>query len=453
MSTVLVVDDEKNYLVVLEDLLEDEGYSVLTASSGAEALELIAQAPVDTVLSDIKMPGISGIELLDRILALDPDLPVILMTAYAEVDQAVEAMKKGALDHIQKPFDNRDVKRAVARGVEKRSLIKNIRLLETELGSLWGNIIGKSKAMGKVFAVMKRVADTPTTVLVFGESGTGKELVARALHKASSRSSAPFVSINCGAVSENLLESELFGYEKGAFTGAMSVKQGKFEFANGGTLFLDEVGEMSLNLQVKLLRVLQEHEFQRVGGNKDIRVDVRIIAATNKNLKEEVAAGRFRGDLFFRLNVVRIEVPPLRERREDIPFLVAHFVNRFADKLGCGIGEVDAEVMSVLDGYSWPGNVRELENVIERALVLCRGKTVKLEDLPPEVRKSSSNEDGLGTLFLGEKNLADTLDTIEEKMIREALKKAGHVQAQAAKALGVSRSNLQYKMKKYGLLT
>ncbi len=453
MSTVLVVDDEKNYLVVLEDLLEDEGYSVLTASSGAEALELIAQAPVDTVLSDIKMPGISGIELLDRILALDPDLPVILMTAYAEVDQAVEAMKKGALDHIQKPFDNRDVKRAVARGVEKRSLIKNIRLLETELGSLWGNIIGKSKAMGKVFAVMKRVADTPTTVLVFGESGTGKELVARALHKASSRSSAPFVSINCGAVSENLLESELFGYEKGAFTGAMSVKQGKFEFASGGTLFLDEVGEMSLNLQVKLLRVLQEHEFQRVGGNKDIRVDVRIIAATNKNLKEEVAAGRFRGDLFFRLNVVRIEVPPLRERREDIPFLVAHFVNRFADKLGCGIGEVDAEVMSVLDGYSWPGNVRELENVIERALVLCRGKTVKLEDLPPEVRKSSSNEDGLGTLFLGEKNLADTLDTIEEKMIREALKKAGHVQAQAAKALGVSRSNLQYKMKKYGLLT
>ncbi len=249
------------------------------------------------------------------------------------------------------------------------------------------------------------------------------------------------------------MESELFGYEKGAFTGATSVKQGKFEFASGGTLFLDEVGEMALNLQVKLLRVLQEHEFQRVGGNKDILVDVRIIAATNKNLKEEVATGRFRGDLFFRLNVVRIEVPPLRDRRDDIPFLVAHFVNRFAEKLRCGIGEVDPEVMNVLYGYSWPGNVRELENVIERALVLCRGKTVGLEDLPPEVRKSSSTEDGLGTLFLGEKNLSDTLDTIEEKMIREALKKAGHVQAQAAKALGISRSNLQYKMKKYGLLT
>ncbi len=451
MSTVLVVDDEKNYLVVLEDLLEDEGYNVLTASSGAEALEVIAQAPVDTVLSDIKMPGISGIELLDRILALDPDLPVILMTAFAEVDQAVEAMKKGALDHIQKPFDNKDVRRAVARGVERRSLIKNIRLLETELGSLWGNFIGKSRALGKVFAVMKRVADTPTTVLITGESGTGTELFARGLHKASSRSKAPFVPINCAAVPENLLESELFGYEKGAFTGAVGLKQGKFEFANGGTLFLDEVGEMSLNLQVKLLRVLQEHEFQRVGGNKDIQVDVRIVAATNKHLKEEVDFGRFRADLFFRLNVVRIDVPPLRDRRDDIPFLVAHFVKRFAEKLACGIREVDPEVTSALYSYSWPGNVRELENVIERALVLCRSRTVMPEDLPPEVRKSPPIDEELDALLSGEKNLAGTLDALEERMIRQALKKAANVQAQAAKALGISRSNLQYKMKKYGL--
>ncbi len=293
MSTVLVVDDEKNYLVVIEDLLSDEGYEVLTASSASEALEMLQDTPVDCVLSDIKMPGMSGMELLDRINALDPDLPVILMTAFAEVDQAVRAMKKGALDHIQKPFDNMDVKRAVARGVEKRSLVRNIRYLETELGTLWGNIVSKSKAMEKVFTIMKRAADTPTTVLICGESGTGKELVARGLHKASSRSNAPFVSMNCGAVPENLLESELFGYEKGAFTGANSLKQGKFEFANGGVIFLDEVGEMSLNLQVKLLRVLQEHEFQRVGGNKDIKVDVRIIAATNKNLKDEVDAGRF----------------------------------------------------------------------------------------------------------------------------------------------------------------
>ncbi|MFH1115914.1 MAG: sigma-54 dependent transcriptional regulator [Pseudomonadota bacterium] len=452
MTTVLVVDDEKNYLVVLEDMLEDEGYQVLTASSGAEALEFIQTKPVDTVLSDIKMPGMTGIELLDRIKAVDPDLPVILMTAYAEVDQAVEAMKKGALDHLQKPFDNKDVKRAVARGAEKRSLIKNIRHLETELGSLWGNIIGKSKAMDTVFTIMKRVADTPTTVLVVGESGTGKELVARGLHKASSRSSAPFVSINCAALPENLLESELFGYEKGAFTGASGLRQGKFEFADGGSLFLDEVGEMALNLQVKLLRVLQEHEFQRVGGNNDIRVDVRIIAATNKDLKEEVDAGRFREDLYFRLNVVRIDVPPLRDRRSDIPVLVAHFVAKFTEKLGRIVHAVDPEVMTALFRYSWPGNVRELENVIERSLVLCRGTTIKPEDLPPEIRESPEIEEGLDTLISWEKGLAETLDAIEERMIRQALKKTRNVQAQAAKILGISRSNLQYKMKKFGLL-
>jgi two-component system, NtrC family, response regulator len=452
MVTVLVVDDEKNYLVVLEDLLEDEGYQVLTASSGTEALEILEKTPVDTVLSDIKMPGMSGIELLERINARDPDLPVVLMTAFAEVDQAVFAMKKGALDHIQKPFDNKDVKRAVARGVERRSLVRNIRRLETELGSAWSRIIGKSKAMQVVFTLMKRVADTPTTVLICGESGTGKELIARAIHKGSSRTAAPFVSINCAAVHENLLESELFGYEKGAFTGAVGLKQGKFEFADGGSLFLDEVGEMSLNLQVKLLRVLQEQEFQRVGGNRDIRVDVRIIAATNKDLREEVDGGRFRGDLFFRLNVIRIDVPPLRERLSDIPFLVAHFVSKFAEKLSRPIREVDPEVMSAFYRYSWPGNVRELENVIERAVVLCHGKSITPEDLPPEIPQAQEVQESLDPLISLDKGLADTLDAIEERMIRQALSKSGNVQAQAAKILGISRSNLQYKMKKYGLL-
>ncbi|MEI7448155.1 MAG: sigma-54 dependent transcriptional regulator [Desulfomonile sp.] len=452
MTTVLVVDDEKNYLVVLEDLLADEGYEVLTASSGLEALELIQRTPVHTVLSDIKMPGMGGIELLEKINVFDPDLPVILMTAYAEVDQAVDAMKKGALDHIQKPFDNRDVKRAVARGVEKRSLLQNIRHLESELGSLWGNIIGKSKAMEKLFTIMKKVADTPTTVLISGESGTGKELIARGLHRASSRNNAPFVSINCAAVPENLLESELFGYEKGAFTGAVSLKQGKFEFAHGGTLFLDEVGEMSLNLQVKLLRVLQEHEFQRVGGNKDIQVDVRIIAATNKDLKEEVDGGRFRGDLFFRLNVVNIRVPPLRERRADIPNLVAHFISKFGERLGRSIRDVDPEFMNALFRYSWPGNVRELENAIERAVVLCKGRIMTLEDIPQEIRESPEIEEGIDALISLEQGLAETLDAIEERMIRQALKKADYIQAQAAKILGISRSNLQYKMKKFGLL-
>lgn len=453
MATVLVVDDEKNYLVVLEDLLQDAGYDVATASSGVQAVEILQNTPVDTVLSDIKMPGMSGIELLNAIKAIDADLPVILMTAFAEVDQAVSAMKNGALDHIQKPFDNTDIRRAVERGVERRSLIKNIRRLEAELATIWGNIVGKSKAIETVFSLMKRVSDTPTTVMVAGESGTGKELIARGIHKASSRSQAPFVSINCAAVPENLLESELFGYEKGAFTGAVSLKQGKFEFADGGSLFLDEVGEMSLNLQVKLLRVLQEQEFQRVGGNKDIKVDVRIIAATNKDLKEEVDAGRFRADLFFRLNVVSIHVPPLRERREDIPVLVAHFLSKFGDRLGRPIKEVDPEVMSALYRYSWPGNVRELENVIERALVLSRGSTIVPDDLPPEIRESREIEEGIDTLISWERGLAETLDAIEERMIRQALKRAGNVQAQAAKTLGVSRSNLQYKMKKYGLLT
>lgn len=452
MPTVLVVDDEKNYLIVLEDLLLDEGYDVVTASSGNEAIEVIKRRPVDAVLSDIKMPGMTGIELLERITGLDHDLPVILMTAFAEVDQAVDAMKKGALDHIQKPFDNKDVKRAVARGVEKRSLIKNIRLLEAELGSLWGNIIGTSKAMQTVFDMMKRVADTPTTVLVSGESGTGKELIARGLHRASSRHGAPFVSMNCGAIPESLLESELFGHEKGAFTGAMSVRQGRFEIAHGGTLFLDEVGELALGLQVKLLRVLQEHEFQRVGGNTDIRVDVRIIAATNKDLKEEVDAGRFREDLYFRLNVVRIDVPPLRERRSDIPFLVAHFLKKFGEKLGRAVPEVDSEVTRALYSYSWPGNVRELENVVERAMVLCKGRAIVSEDLPPEIRETPEIEEGLDALISWERSLAETLEAIEERMIRHALKRADNIQAQAAKMLGVSRSNLQYKMKKYGML-
>ena len=451
MSRVLVVDDEKNYLIVLGDLLEDEGYDVLTASSGTEALEIIDTTPVDTVLSDIKMPGISGTELLDEILSRDPDLPVILMTAYAEVDQAVAAMRRGALDHIQKPFDNTHIKRAVARGVEKRSLVKNIRQLQSELGTLWGDIIGKSKAMRDVFSVMKRVAVTPTTVLITGESGTGKELIARGLHRASPRSEAPFVSVNCAAVPENLLESELFGYEKGAFTGANSLKQGKFEYADSGTIFLDEVGEMALGLQVKLLRVLQEHEVQRVGGNKDIKVDVRVLAATNRDLKQEVEEGRFREDLYFRLNVVHIEVPPLRQRRDDIPFLAAHFVDKFGKKLGTQVKVVDPGVTASLYKYSWPGNVRELENVIERAMVLCKGPTITEADLPPEIRESPEIEDSVDTLISWEKGLAETLDAIEERMIRQALERAGGVQAKAAKILDVSRSNLQYKLKKYGL--
>jgi two-component system NtrC family response regulator len=451
MPKVLIVDDEKNYLLVLEDLLCDEGYEVLTASNATEGFEILQRETIDTVLSDIKMPGMTGVELLEKIMGIDSDMPVILMTAYAEVDQAVNAMKKGALDHIQKPFDNQDVKRAVARGVEKRQLIRSIRRLENELGSSWGNIIGDSEPMKRVFSVMKRVADTPTTVLVTGESGTGKELIARALHNASSRNKAPFVSLNCAAIPENLLESELFGHEKGAFTGAIGLKEGKFEYADGGSLFLDEIGEMPLNLQVKLLRVLQEQEFQRVGGNREIKVNVRLIAATNKELREEVESGRFRGDLFFRLNVVSIRVPPLRERRSDIPILVAHFVSKYCQKLGREIKEVDPEAMRALYACNWQGNVRELENVIESALVMSRGNKIRKSDLPLEIRDQNEVLGETETLISMESGLTDTLDTIEEKMIRQALKQSGNVQAQAAKILGISRSNLQYKLKKYAI--
>ncbi len=453
MPNVLIVDDERNYLFVLEDLLTDEGYNVFTASSGTEALELLRDQQIDTILSDIKMPGMNGIELLERVFASDPGLPVILMTAFAEVDQAVSAMKKGAVDHIQKPFDNDDIKRAVARAIQKRSLDKNLRRIDSnQYDPVWGAIIGESEAMDRVFQIVKRVADTSATVLISGESGTGKEVIAKALHKASSRASKAFVSINCAAIPETLLESELFGYEKGAFTGAVSTKQGKFEIADSGVLFLDEIGEMSLNLQVKLLRVLQEQEFQRVGGNRDIRVDVRLVAATNKDLRTQVDAGLFRSDLFFRLNVVHVPMPPLRERMTDIPLLITYFLKKFCTRLGRQMLEIQPETMRVLCSYSWPGNVRELENAIEYAILMSRGHSITVEDLPNQIRSHKTPDSNVELNLEKNTGLMDALDAMEEKMIRDALRKAGAIQAQAAKILGISRSNLQYKMKKYGLL-
>jgi two-component system, NtrC family, response regulator len=453
MATVLVVDDEKNYLYVLEDLLMDEGYTVFTASSGSEALEIIKNKQIDAILSDIKMPGINGIELLERVMAHDAGLPVILMTAFAEVDQAVSAMKKGAIDHIQKPFDNDDIKNAVARAVQKRSMNPNPEHTGAGYDPVWNSIIGASEAMDRVFQIVKRVADTSATVLISGESGTGKEVVAKALHKASSRSSQTFVSINCAAIPETLLESELFGYEKGAFTGAVSNKLGKFEVADGGVLFLDEIGEMSLNLQVKLLRVLQEQEFQRVGGNKDIRVDIRLIAATNKDLQQQVDSGLFRSDLFFRLNVVHVPMPALRERAGDIPLLASHFLKKSCERFGKNITEFHGDVLRLLCSYSWPGNVRELENAIEYAILMSKGRSIMLDDLPNQIKSFANSTP---TPLVGVETgggLMDALDAIEEKMIRDALRKTGNIQAQAAKMLGISRSNLQYKMKKYGLLS
>lgn len=386
---VLVVDDEKNWLIVLEEILQDEGYEVLTADNAHDALQLAMNNDVDVVVTDMKMPEIDGITLLDRLHRAKPDVPIIIMTAYGTVEKAVEAMKKGAFDYICKPFTNEEFLVVVSKALEHFRLITANRKLQREVEERYrfDNLVGKSAVMRRLFDTIEKIAPSKATVLITGESGTGKELIARAIHYHSPRRDKPFVSVNCGALPETLLESELFGHEKGAFTGAIQRRKGRFELAHEGTLFLDEISEMSPHLQVKLLRVLQEMEFERVGGMETIRVDVRIIAASNRDLKTEMEEGRFRQDLFYRLNVVHIQVPPLRERKEDIPLLVQHFLTRYAGELGKGVPvRVHPEAMRCLIEYHWPGNVRELENVIERALILATGDEITLRDLPEEIR-------------------------------------------------------------------
>lgn len=389
-ATILIVDDEPNYLVILEELLTEEGYTVLTAENASKGFELASGHDVDVVVTDMKMPGIDGMAFLDSLHRLKPDVPIIMMTAYGTIEKAVEAMKKGAFDYICKPFENEEFKIIIAKAVEHYRLIRRNRELEDAIKNRYSfqNIIGKSPAMEKVFYVVEKIAPSRSTVLITGESGTGKELIAKAIHYQSPRKDKPFVSVNCGALPETLLESELFGHERGAFTGAIQQRKGRFELAHEGTLFLDEISEMPLHLQVKLLRVLQEMEFERVGGTQTIRVDVRIIAATNRDLKKEVELGRFRSDLFYRLNVVNIHLPPLRERVEDIPLLIAHFLDKYSKEAGSkNTFTVDKEAMRCLMEYHWPGNVRELENVIERAILLASENVITLADLPLEVRQ------------------------------------------------------------------
>ncbi|MFO7970454.1 MAG: sigma-54 dependent transcriptional regulator [Desulfobacterales bacterium] len=392
METVLIVDDEKNYPLILGAVLEEEGFETFTANSGPEALEILKNTDVDLVLTDMKMPSMDGIELLERIKAKDEELPVIMMTAHGTVDKAVEAMQKGAYSYILKPFDNDRLILYVNKAISMYRVIKENRRLRNaaELQYSFGNIIGKSKVMQDLFETIRKVAPTTTTVLIEGESGTGKELVAKSIHFNSLRRDKPFVAVNCSALAETLLESELFGHEKGAFTGAVAMKKGRFELADGGTLFLDEIGELSQNLQVKLLRVLQEKIFERVGGVKPISVDIRIVAATNKNLKEEMEQGRFREDLYYRLNVVHIVLPLLRERQEDILPLAEHIINKYREerKFADPITGIDQEVERLFYDYSWPGNVRELENVIERAMIMCQSNHIKISDLPKEFKET-----------------------------------------------------------------
>jgi len=453
METILIVDDEKNYLLVLSAVLEEEGYEVLTAVSGAEALEVLASSEPDLVLTDMKMPGMDGIELLERIKARDPDLPVIMMTAHGTVDKAVEAMQKGAYTYLLKPFDNERLILYVRKAISLFQVIQENRRLRRAMQSQYrfGQLIGKSRSMQAVFDTVEKVAPSGATVLIEGESGTGKELVAKAIHFNSPRRDKPFVAVSCSALAETLLESELFGHEKGAFTGAVATRKGRFELAHGGTLFLDEIGELSAGLQVKLLRVLQERSFERVGGMRPITVDIRLIAATNRNLKEEVARGRFREDLFFRLNVVHIVLPPLRERREDIRLLVNHFLEKYAAerKSGVPVKGLSPEVERLFYEYDWPGNVRELENVIERVMVLCPREIVTPADLPADFAQSSANLLQLG--IPKDARLYETLEAVEKAMIERALRLCHNVQAHAAELLGITRSGLNQKIRRYGL--
>jgi len=453
---ILVVDDESNYLTVMETLLGDAGYEVLTAPSAIEALKIAGAADLDLVLTDMKMPKMTGIELLDKLQQQQPDLPVIIMTAFGTVEKAVSAMKKGAFDYILKPFKNDEILVTIAKALKHRHLILTNRLLNQELDKKYGfpNIVGESRVMAEILALVKRVAASRATVLITGESGTGKELIARAIHQCSNRAAKSCISVNCGALTETLLESELFGHERGAFTNAVAMRKGRFELADGGTLFMDEVAEMSQSLQVKLLRVLQEMEFERVGGTRTIKVDVRVVAASNRDLKEEVEAGRFREDLFYRLNVVHLHLPPLRERQEDIPLLAAHFIKKYVQENLRDKTRITPEALQVLIHYAWPGNVRELENVMERAVILCSNNTISPQDLPAELAPAPAESRlDIDRFIPLNTPLPEALDSIEEQMIRRALEKSGQVQVRAAELLGITKSLLQYKLKKYHLTT
>jgi two-component system NtrC family response regulator len=445
MKTILVVDDQKNYLIALEELLRGEGYEVLTKRSAPEALEVCRRADIDLLLTDVRMAGMDGLQLLGEMQRIDPDLPVILMTAFATVERAVEAMKKGAHDYILKPFRNEELLAAVRQALQVSELRRQHRQLRREQDSRI-QLLSRSPTMREIIRMAERVASSGTTVLLTGESGTGKEFVARAIHGLSPRAERPFIPVNCAAIPEGLLEAELFGHQKGAFTGAIAMRKGFFERADGGTLFLDEVGEMAPGLQAKVLRVLQEREFERVGGTGPIRVDVRIVAATNKDLRRMVEEGGFREDLFYRLYVFHIAIPPLRERREDILPLAEHFVRLFAAETGKALG-LSSEAAEALCAHSWPGNIRELQNAVERAVVLCRGKTIEKEDLPAEIsgRQASPFKGGLPELAAGAP-LTAVLDAFERRIITQALERAGGVQARAARELGISRSNFQYRL-------
>jgi DNA-binding NtrC family response regulator len=442
---VLVVDDERPQRDILQTILQAEGYETLSAGNGRQALQVVGSQPVDVVLTDLKMPDMNGLELLAELLRSQPGLCVVLMTAHGTIDSAVEAMRRGAFDYLTKPLEKDELLLVLRRAMERSHLVRENRMLQEQLRDRFRleNIVGAHGSMQDVFRLVHKVAASTSTVLIYGESGTGKELVARALHHESDRRHRPFFAVNMAALPESILEAELFGYEKGAFTGADARKIGLFEQASGSTLFLDEVGDLKRDLQVKLLRALQEREILRVGGTERVRIDVRIVAATNQDLEPAVLSGRFRQDLYYRLNVIAIVLPPLRERRTDIALLVDHFMDKYSPQQRRAFS---AEALKILMAYDWPGNVRELESVVERALLLAEQPTIRPQDLPPSVRAGLSSRRGLMDVEIPEGGL--DLEGLERSLILKALDKAGGNVTQAARLLGLSRRTLQYRLEK-----
>jgi two-component system response regulator PilR (NtrC family) len=450
-ARILVVDDEQSMQEFLEIFLHREGFYVTTAGDVATALVAVDSDDFDLVITDIRMPGRSGLDLLREIKQRSPETLVLMITAFASTDTAIAAMKEGAYDYITKPFKVDEIRLVIEKALEKKLLSRENRRLRTELRTVQRHrtIVGSSPAIQGVFDLIAQVADSRANVLICGESGTGKELVARDIHQQSERRGAPFVAINCGAIPENLLESELFGHVKGAFTGAIYNKQGLFEAAENGTLLLDEIGDLSPPLQVKLLRVIQEKTIRRVGGTADVHMDVRILSASNRNLAEEVAAGRFREDLYYRLNVIQIAMPPLRDRREDIPLLVNHFIEKFSLDLGRSITAVGEDVLQRLMSYDYPGNVRELENAIERAVALSRDEQIKLEALPPGL--SREPQSAAPEIPLGGMKLDEVLADYERSLLGQALRQSQCVKKRAAQLLGISFRSFRYRLEKLGL--
>jgi two-component system response regulator PilR (NtrC family) len=451
-ARLLVVDDEQSMREFLESFLRREGYDVSTAADVDTALSYLESDEIDLVITDMQMPEKTGLDLILEARELSPETAMVMITGFGTTDSAISAMREGAYDYLTKPFKVDELRIVIEKALEKKLLSNENHRLKEELRSQSRsrNIIGHSRVMQEVYELIGQVAETKTNVLVYGESGTGKELVARAIHDQSPRSGKPFVAINCGAIPENLIESELFGHVKGAFTGALQNKDGLFEAATGGTLFLDEIGELSHPLQVKLLRALQEKSIRRVGDTADRKIDVRIVSATNRRLEDEVAAGRFREDVYYRLNVIQLTLPPLRDRPEDIPLLAQHFIRRFADEIGKEVEGMDGEAFDMLSTYGFPGNVRELENLIERAVALARGPVIGTALLPPTVTANPSagpisriDDEGV--------DLEALVATYERSLLSEALSKTGGIKKKAARLLGISFRSFRYRLEKLGL--